>query len=175
MYLNSNSSRRHSSRMFWQIWDRNKGSFTKCSRKLQELSTFFKGHLVLQLLRQTLSLVQREPRDQLCGQHVSAAQLIDHLWYVEKRMVLQKLPGSDERRGKRQHRRGSDIQLHHHHQYQTDHWRRWVGENASRDAPELLCALSFSDVVTLQGQLSSRYVYQVFWKQTWRHKDTHAK
>lgn len=47
--------------------------------------------LVLQLLRQVLGLVQREPGHELRGEDVATAQLVDHLWYVEEGVVLQKL------------------------------------------------------------------------------------
>lgn len=40
MYLNSNSSLRHSSRMFWQIWDRSKEKFSKWSRSLRNYLHF---------------------------------------------------------------------------------------------------------------------------------------
>lgn len=46
-------------------------------------------YLILQLLREVLSLIQGKPGDKLCGQDVAAAQLIDHLWDIEERMILQ--------------------------------------------------------------------------------------
>lgn len=60
------------------------------------------ANLVLQLLRQVLGLVQREPRHELRGEDVLTAQLVDHLRYVEEGVVLQKLaereggPGSQK-------------------------------------------------------------------------------
>lgn len=52
-------------------------------------------HLVLQILREALSLVQGKPRNQFSSQDMSAAQLVDHLRHVEERIVLQQLPTSD--------------------------------------------------------------------------------
>lgn len=47
--------------------------------------------LVLELLGELFSLVQREAWYQLCGEDGVAAQLIYYVWYVEERMVFQQL------------------------------------------------------------------------------------
>lgn len=48
--------------------------------------------LVLELLGELFSLVQREAWDQLCGEDSVAAQLVYYIWYVEERVVFQQLP-----------------------------------------------------------------------------------
>lgn len=70
------------------------GSASRCPHPLN--ARFIqRHHLVLQLLCEAIRLVQGKPGDKLCGQDMAAAQLIYHLRYIEERMVLQQLPGSD--------------------------------------------------------------------------------
>lgn len=71
--------------------DLERGGDKTLSQTLIGVSLVCFAHLVLQLLRQVLGLVQGEPGHQLRGEDVATAQLVDHLRYVEEGVVLQQL------------------------------------------------------------------------------------
>lgn len=66
-------------------------------RSVKHRSISYQSYLVLELLCEALGLVQGKPRDQLRGEDMAAAQLVDHLRYVEEGVVLQQIPESDGR------------------------------------------------------------------------------
>lgn len=58
-----------------------------------------RSYLVPELLWEVGGPVQREARHQGGGEHVAAAQLVDHVGHVEERVVQQQLPGTDTQVG----------------------------------------------------------------------------